>query len=470
MKKEIKRIALVETKTDNTHVFSRTYLPRLGIPILSSVLKQAGYDVEIFFQERKPLDMAYLEGFDMVGLSALTSTVKEAYRIGAELQRKGTLVIMGGPHASARAEEALDYCDFVVRGEGEVTIVRLLEALTGGGNLQDVAGISYRVNGIVQNNPSSIEKVNMTTLPPTDFSSCKEFGGPLEYPAEVMFSRGCPYDCNFCSVTTTFGKKYRYKTTDQVLEDLRTFQGRTVCFVDDNFAANPKKTKDLLKKMIQIGEVPARYSCQLRINAARDEELLDLLNRTNCRIAYVGMESVNPETLKKYNKGQTLEQIISAIEGFKKYNIGLHGMFVLGADDDTTETITATVDFALKTGLDTIQLCALTPFPGTAVYDEMVSQGRVLHQDWELYDGLHVVIQPKKMTPYELQTGIMREMKRFYSIRNILKISLKKRWRFRYRMGGKYLVGKWMEENADYMEGLKNLPRRAEPEKTMAVI
>ncbi len=458
MKIEIKKIALIETKTDNTHVFSRTYLPRLGIPILSSVLKKAGYDVEIFFQEKKPLDMEYLMGFDMVGLSALTSTVREAYRLGRELKSRGKLVVMGGPHASAIAEEALEYCDFVVRGEGEVTIVNLLAALTSGGSLQDVAGIAYKVDGAVQSNPSSIQKVDMTSLPPTDFSACKDFSGPEEYPAEVMFSRGCPYDCNFCSVTTTFGKKYRYKTTDQVLDDLRTFQGRTVCFVDDNFAANPKKTKDLLKKMIDTGQVPARYSCQLRINTARDEELLDLLRRTNCRIAYVGMESVNPETLKKYNKGQTLEQIISAIESFKKYNIGLHGMFVLGSDDDTTDTIKATVDFALKSGLDTIQLCALTPFPGTAVYDEMVRQGRVLHQKWELYDGLHVVISPKRMTPHELQSGIMEEMKRFYSITNIMKISLKKRWRFRYRMGGRYLVAKWLEENAGYVEGLKGLP------------
>jgi radical SAM superfamily enzyme YgiQ (UPF0313 family) len=457
MSKKIQRIALVETKTDNTHVFSRTYLPRLGIPILSSVLRKAGYDVEIFFQEKQPLDMGYLVGFDMVGLSALTSTVKEAYKLGGELTGKGPVIVMGGPHPSAMPKESLEFCDYVVRGEGELTIINLLAALNNGGHVEDVGGISYKKNNEVVDNPSSIVRVDMKTIPHTDFSACKSFKGPEEYPAEIMFSRGCPYDCNFCSVTTTFGKKYRYKTVEQVMEDLQTFAGRTICFIDDNFAANPKKTKELLNRMIDTNQVPARYSCQLRINAARDEELLSLLRKTNCRIAYVGMESVNPETLLKYNKGQTLEQIVSSIKGFRKYNIGLHGMFVLGSDDDTRETIKATTDFAMANGLDTIQLCALTPFPGTAVYDEMIAQDRVIHQRWELYDGLHVVIRPKKMTPYELQEGIMTEMKRFYSWKNIFKISLAKRWRFRYRFGGKYLVNKWIEENSSYMEHLKTL-------------
>jgi radical SAM superfamily enzyme YgiQ (UPF0313 family) len=354
-------------------------------------------------------------------------------------------------------EESLEFCDYVGRGEGEITILNLLAALNAGEDVANVGGVSFKKDGVVLNNPSLVERVDMKSIPATDFGACKNFKGPEEYPAEVMFSRGCPYDCNFCSVTTTFGKKYRYKTVEQVMDDLKTFAGRTVCFIDDNFAANPKKTKELLNRMIEKNEIPARYSCQLRINAAKDEELLALLKKTNCRIAYVGMESVNPETLKKYNKGQTLDQIIQSIKGFRKYNIGLHGMFVLGADDDTRETITATADFAMEHGLDTIQLCALTPFPGTAVHDEMVAQDRVLHKRWELYDGLHVVIKPKKMTPLELQDGIMAEMKRFYSVKNILKISLAKRWRFRYRMGGKYLVNKWIEENASYYDYLKTV-------------
>lgn len=454
---KIKNIALIETTSGNTHVFSRVYLPRLGLPLLGSVLTESGYDVELFFQQNSPIDIDYICGFDLIGISSLTTTVTEAYRLGKILKERGKTVVMGGPHVSAKSEEALDYCDVVVRGEGELTIIKLMEALNNGNKLENVPGISFRVNGSCIDNPSAIQRVDMESLPPSRFSACKKFSGPADYPAIVMCSRGCPYDCNFCSVTTTFGKKYRYKNTDQILEEVRPFLNRNICFADDNFAANPHKTKEFLKAMIDRDMVPLRYSCQIRVNAAKDRELLELISKTNCRIAYVGLESVNPETLKKYNKGQSIDQIKSSINLFKEYGIGLHGMFVLGSDDDDVDTIRATVDFALESGLDTIQLCALTPFPGTVVHGEMMREDRILHTRWELYDGLHVVIRPKKMTPYELQTGIMEQMKRFYSWKNVFKIHLKKRWRFKYRFGGHYLVDKWIEENADYFDYLKTV-------------
>ncbi|GMT42676.1 MAG: B12-binding domain-containing radical SAM protein [bacterium] len=452
----IKKIALVETKAVKTHIFSRRYLPRLGLPMISGVLKQAGYSVELFLQEQKPLDLNYLMEFDLVGISSITSTVPEAFRIGRALKERGMTVVMGGPHVSAEAEEALTCCDYVVRGEGEIVFMKLLDKLNNGRDVADVPSISYIKNGGAVHNTSTIEKVDLTTLPDTDFSICKGFAGPQEYPAQIMFSRGCPYDCNFCSVTTMFGRKYRHRTNEQVIRDLEPFTERTISFIDDNFAANPKKTKELLRMMIESKTVPMAYSCQIRINAARDEELLGLMRKTNCRIAYVGLESVDPATLKQYHKGQTLEQIISAIKVFRKYNIGLHGMFVLGGENDTVGTIKSSVDFSLKTGLDTIQLCALTPFPGTAVHDEMTRANRVLHRKWELYDGLHVVIQPNRMTPYELQLGIMEGMKRFYSMKNVLKFSLRKRWRSKYRMGGRYLVNRWIAEKQSYLEYLKN--------------
>lgn len=454
---DIKKIALVETKAVKTHIFSRVYLPRLGMPIISGVLKKAGYDVELFFQEQSPVDVERLMEFDIVGLSSITSTVPEAYRIGGALKKLGKVVVMGGPHVTADADEALKYCDYVVRGEGETSFLKLLSSLKNGGDVTNVEGVSYRKNGASAHNPELSEKVDLTQLPEMDFGACKGFSGPEEYPAEVMFSRGCPYGCNFCSVTTTFGRKYRHKTVEQIISTLKPFTNRVVNFIDDNFAANPKKTKELLRRMIETGTAPIRYSCQIRINAARDEELIGLLRETRCKIAYVGLESVNPKTLKKYKKGQTVEQIESAIKVFRKHGIGLHGMFVLGAKDDTVETIEGTIDFAMKTGLDTIQLCALTPFPGTSVYDEMSASGRILHKNWELYDGLHVVIRPEKMTPYELQVGIMRGMKRFYALKNAFKINLRKRWRVKYRLGGRYLVNRWIKENGDYTNYLKTL-------------
>jgi radical SAM superfamily enzyme YgiQ (UPF0313 family) len=456
-KKRIKRIALVESKAVKTHVFSRKYSPRLGLPILSAILRKTGYEVEIFFQELQPLDFDHLKSFDMVGISALTSTVVEAYRIADVLKNMGQMVVMGGPHASGKPDEALEHCHYVVRGEGEITFQALLSAINDGDDLETVPGISYIKDGKALHNPSSIVKVDMEQLPGNDFSSSKAFDNPEEYPGGIMFSRGCPYDCNFCSVTTTFGRKYRYKSTQQILDELKPFNGKPVAFIDDNFAANPKKTKALLKAMLEQKIIPSRYNCQIRVNAAEDDELMDLMKRTGCRVANIGLESVNPATLKNYHKGQSLEQIVAAIKGFQKQGIAIHGMFVLGSDEDTDATITETVNFAIDMGIDTIQLCALTPFPGTAVHDQMSREGRILHYDWTAYDGLHVVVRPKNMTPYELQSGIVREMKRFYSIKNSFKYSPGKGWRVFSRLVGWNLVNRWDKENRPYYEYLKSV-------------
>ncbi len=417
--------------------------------------------MELFFQQVQEIEPARLERFDLIGISTITTTVNEAYRIAARAKALGKTVVMGGPHVSAMADEALDHCDYVVRGEAEDSFLALIDALNGGSELDAVPGLSRRVNGVSVHNPSSVTKVDMGQIPDSDFLLCERFAGGEKEPAIMMFSRGCPYDCNFCSVTTTFGRKYRYKNTQQMVDELKRFKDRSVSFTDDNFAANPKMTKQLLRAMIEQKAVPKRYSCQLRINAAADEELLSLLKATNCRIAYIGMESVNPETLKYYQKGQTVESIVGAIEAFKKHKIGIHGMFVLGADHDRVSTVAGTVDFALATGIDTIQLCALTPFPGTAVYDEMTAAGRVLHTNWDLYDGLHVVVQPRNMTPYELQHAIINQMKRFYSLRHAWRIDWDKRWRLTYRMAGRVLVNRWIGENAAYLEYLKRLPPAA---------
>lgn len=152
-----------------------------------------------------------------------------------------------------------------------------------------------------------------------------------------------------------------------------------------------------------------------RISGEWDTELLELMRDTHCTFVYVGFESVNPAALEEYHKNQTVEQLKDSIAAFHTYGIKIHGMFVLGCDADTPETIDATVDFAIDEGIDTVQFLTITPFPGTEFYDEMRRQGRIISDDWSLYDGHHVVIQPAQMTPYELQMASFTAMLKFYN-------------------------------------------------------
>ena len=138
-------------------------------------------------------------------------------------------------------------------------------------------------------------------------------------------------------------------------------------------------------------------------------------------MVFVGMESVNPETLKGYNKKQDVDDIAYCVKRFHSFGIMVHGMFIFGADEDNLLTIDETVNFALRNNIDTVQFALLTPLPGTKTYREFESAGRLLTRDWSLYDGHHVVFQPGQMSPLELQEAAIRAFKKFYSFRNIFK-------------------------------------------------
>jgi radical SAM superfamily enzyme YgiQ (UPF0313 family) len=202
----------------------------------------------------------------------------------------------------------------------------------------------------------------MNKLPIPDLSLLDRFSALRTIP--VMTSRGCPFNCTFCCVTEMFGRRYRFRSTESILKELGLYQGKSVFFCDDNFTADPKHSKELLKGIIDRGIRLKRWGAQVRVDAARDSELLDLMRRSGCAIVYIGFESINPETLKGYNKQQTVEDIREAISRFHEYGIRIHGMFVFGGDADTVDTIRQTAEFALEAQIDSVQFMTLTPFPG----------------------------------------------------------------------------------------------------------
>ncbi len=238
-----------------------------------------------------------------------------------------------------------------------------------------------------------------------------------------------------------------------MIRELRPILNRSVCFGDDNFFANPKRTKSLLRDMISQNAVPLRWSGEMPVKAASDDELLGLMQETRCRIVYVGVESVDPETLKRYGKAHRMDATTRCIENLHRYGIGIHGMFVVDLDD-TPETVQKIVDYAVETDIDTIQICSLTPFPGTKSYHD--HQDRLLHRNWKYFDGMHVVVHPRKFSAYDMQMEIVRQMQRFYSIGRVFGAYCKGRaWRVKYRAGGHYLMKKWVKENREYLKRLK---------------
>ena len=190
------------------------------------------------------------------------------------------------------------------------------------------------------------------------------------------------------------------------------------------------------------------WACQVRCDVTKDSTLLDLMSQARCSVACIGFESINPATLKAFQKKQTVEEIVTAIRSFHKKKIKIHGMFVLGGEADNKNTIWETLKFAIKQKIDTMQMTILTPFPGTKVYEDMEAQNRIFTKDWSLYDAQHIVFKPKLLSAQELQLNVTRAYVKFYSIYTAFYLLLKLRLRnAMLRFMGYLIVKEWIRLN-----------------------
>jgi len=413
------KIRLIEPEPPGMHVWAKVLLPRLGLPIIAAALKEKGHDVLVYNPTMAPIDWEDVNSSDLVGLSSTTSTASTAYAFADDLRGRGIPVIIGGSHVTFMADEALDYVDYVARGEGgEQLMLELIEALAGDRELDSITGLSFKRDGVAVHNPARAALADLDKLPFPDLRLL--VGGDKLTTMPIMTSWGCPFDCTFCSVTAMFGKKYRFRSAESVVAELKDKRPERIFFYDDNMAANRKRLKKLLQMMIDE-DLVIPWSAQVRADVVRDAELLDLMRRSGCKIVYLGLESVNQETLDRFEKSQTVADIENAIKVLHDYDIKSHGMFVLGADDDDIQTVRDTVTFAIKNKIDTVMLNILTPLPGTLQFREFDEAGRIFDKRWELYDAHHVVFEPARMTPYELQIEVLRGYMRFYSLRTWLR-------------------------------------------------
>ncbi|MBN1283100.1 MAG: B12-binding domain-containing radical SAM protein [Proteobacteria bacterium] len=417
----IRKIVFIEPCAPGAHIYKKWGLPRMGTLILATILRDAGFEVKVFFEDIKGIDYDDVFDADLVGISTITSTAPRAYEMANIVRKAGIPVVMGGPHVSFLVEEALEHCDFVMRGEAEETIIPFIRALETGEGFESIPGLSWRYGNRIRSNdlPERCQDLDRYPFPDFDLvGGSKKFKGDLSI-TPIIMSRGCPFGCNFCSVTAMFGRRYRFRSVGNVMEELRQRKPSWVFFYDDNFVANPSHTKELLRAMIAEG-ISMKWSAQVRIDVARDPELLGLMKRAGCTIVYIGLESINARTLEALNKGQTPEEMEKAIRIINSYGINIHGMFIFGADHDDPATLRETVKFAKRNGLASVQFMILVPLPGTQVFNNLAAEGRLISRDWAYYDAHHVVFTPKGMSVLQLQTLTIKSMVRFYSFRQVV--------------------------------------------------
>lgn len=417
------KVVLIEPRPTEANVYSKIHMPLLGPVYLGTILKARGHDVTIINENIGVPDYSKLEA-DLIGISILTSTAKRGYEIAKKFPKEK--VIIGGVHASLLPDEAIGYARQVVVGEAEEVIADVVE-----GRLTEP---------IVKGKPVQ----DLDSLPQPDFSLILDYKRTILSP--ISTSRGCPFDCSFCSVTKMFGREYRFRSAQNVMREIEARNEFSLFFCDDNFTANPKRTRELLSLMLE--KKVNRWSCQVRCDVTKDESLLNLMAESGCRMVCVGFESINAKTLQKYDKKQTIEDIVKSIKSFHRKKIKIHGMFVLGSDDDNAMTVWDTLAFAIKQRIDTIQMSILTPFPGTKVHENLEKEKRIFSRDWSLYDGQHIVFNPKLLSAKDLQLAVVRAYTDFYSLSNSLSLILRLHVRnAAMRLMGYRIIKQWVIRN-----------------------
>ena len=344
------------------------------------------WEVALGDENMRPLDFS--GEVQLVGLTAMTPQAPRAYEIAAAFRARGVPVVMGGFHASNLPQEALRHVDAVVVGEGEEVWPRLLADL-GKGNLRQL----YR----------SRAPLDMAGIPIARREVFAAQGYLLT--STVQTTRGCPHECEFCSVTSFFGRTYRERPVEQVLSELDSLRksGSFVFFVDDNLVANRRYALSLFAGMQGMG---LKWLSHAPIDFARDSELLSAAGMAGCVGMFVGFESLKQETLAALGKRTNrADSYLSQVRAIQDQGIGILGSFVLGCDGDTPAIFEPILRFCETVRLEAAIFPILTPYPGTRVRERLEKEGRITSNDWGDYDMGHVNFVPRGMSASELQAG-----------------------------------------------------------------
>lgn len=357
------------------------------------------WDVRIVDEYVSPLEFTSEPA--CVGISFMTAGAPRAYEIAREYRRLGVPVLAGGFHPTLMPEEVMSHCDAVCVGDAEPSWPQMLRDLE--------AGVLKQV---YRSDPYA--SLSGLRIPRRDLLNPREYFTRNS----VQTSRGCPNSCTFCSIASFYGSHYRHRLVEEVIQEIAGLSGKLVLFIDDNLVADRSYALELFSRLKPLKK---QWYSQAALTIAQDPELLEAAVESGCRGLFVGLESLSNESLRKLGKTFCLaDTYLGAIETLHRAGIAVEAGIIFGSDEDGPEVFDRTLDFLRASRIELAQITVLTPLPGTPIYNQLDREGRILTRDWSYYDFFHVVFQPKRMTPEELQAGTDEIVRRFYSLRPIL--------------------------------------------------
>jgi len=398
-----KRILLITPENPEIHRVRRRQFnnfTQLTMPYLAGFIDEARYRIELVdeYNQRIP----YEQPVDLVAITVNTPNAPHCYRMAARFQAGGARVVMGGPHATLRPEEAAQHCDHLMVGEAEDTWPQFLDEFHRG---------CARARYLCTRAPS----LQGLPIPRRDLIRRRRFTK-----GAVFATRGCPYHCSYCNLKQIYQPGFRTRPVAEVLADIQSMGNRYFVFWDDNFFSDVDYA---IRLMTALKGLRRRWAAQVSLDRCADKRLLRLAHESGCVYLFIGLESFSAEGLASVNKGfNRVERYAEIIRLIHQHGICVQAGVIFGFDTDTPDVFARTLAACETLGIDGVTVSVLTPLPGTRLHEEMQREGRLVTADWAAFNGkTRVAFRPKQLTAEELFAGYQWFRRRFYSLRSMLK-------------------------------------------------
>ncbi|MDY6824572.1 MAG: cobalamin-dependent protein [Thermodesulfobacteriota bacterium] len=390
--------------------------PPLAMAILAGLTPRDQFHISFLDEQFEPF---VYEDADLVAITAFTAYANRAYEIAALYRENGTPVVMGGIHATMCTDEALNYVDCVVRGEAEDVWADVLRDFLDGNLKRVYEGTWPELKNMPQPDRSIFDSRYVSS--------------------SIQTSRGCPWNCKYCSVTAFNGHRYRERPVNEILDELETIPNRYLFFIDDNLIgyskASEQRALDLFKGMVDR-KIYKRWITQTTIDIGNKPELLKWAARSGCLLLFIGLEFIDREELKQMDKHFALKVDYSkALKNINRAGIGVIGAFIYGSDYDTREKMLKRAEFVRTNRIDAMQQSKMTAFPETQVFKQLKAEGRIIYtdypEDWEKYNFYELTHVPLNMEREEFIRTFRYCVSKTYAYRTIWIKALKTLWHTR---------------------------------------
>jgi radical SAM superfamily enzyme YgiQ (UPF0313 family) len=395
------RILLVSPKSNFPDVTPGWLcIPQLPLSILAALTPPEN-EVVMVEEEREHLPLG--ENWDVVGISAMTATAPRAYEVASLFKQNGAKVILGGIHPSVLPQEAAQFADAVVVGEAEGVWEQVLHDA----RRNQLRKVYHNLQPDISESPLPVR------------NKARSIFGLPPYVMPIMFSRGCPNDCEFCCVHTVYGRRQRFLPIETILQDIRRSGARKLLFLDDNIGGRRSYAMRLFHSLRPLN---VTWLGQATVNLILDDELFGAAVRSGLRGLFLGVESIEPEALRKMKKSlSSIELYEKAIRRCHAAGVAFHASLIFGLDEQTPHVFERTLDFLLRNSVPSISANILTPYPGTRLFERFARERRILHTNWSYYDHTTVCYQPRNMAPEELTEKYLDFRRKFFSYSSIIR-------------------------------------------------